>query len=159
FGAVNVFSYTSEYFLNLFIQFGAISDDEDTAVIHVFQYPFGQPYHRGAFATTLCMPENTTFSSFDKLLCGSYTHVLVRPTNLLDASVKYDILVHKLQEAFPVAELYQVLVQRQVNGFGQGINLRISEMMIDWIFFLFPLEIILGRGFYGAVAQAFGIIA
>ena len=53
FRPINILINTLEYLFNLLIKLISVCNDKDSGIADIFPYPFGNPYHCKAFATTL----------------------------------------------------------------------------------------------------------
>src|SRR5947208_2656854 len=83
FRAVDVFVDALEHLLDLLVQLGAVGDDQDTSVAHVFPNPPGEPDHGQALAAALSMPDNATLTLAHPFLRRAYTKVLIGAAELL----------------------------------------------------------------------------
>ena len=89
------------------------------------------------------MPDDPALAFGDVMLGSLDTEILVVTTSLFDSGIKHNEIVNQLQKALLTADSAQVKIEFMLIGIGN---------------FFFPLQIILFRGFNGAVTQALGII-
>ena len=114
-GAVDVFTDTLEYFLDLFIQFYAVGDDKYARIGHVFADPLCEPDHRQAFSAALCMPDDAAFTLTGALLRGFDAKVLVVAGKFFGAGIKHNEIVDDLKQTFFPTELAQLEIERQLS--------------------------------------------
>ena len=151
-GAQDLLLHPTEYLLNLLIEFSAVGDDQHPAVGHIFADPLGQPDHGQALAAALGVPDDAAIPAADICLGGTDAEILVMAAGFLGARIKHDKVVDQLQKARLTAQLRQMLVQQ--------IGTRQIDMVgMDWIGWLFPLQIVFLVSFNGAVAHALSIVA
>src|SRR5690554_763973 len=118
FGSVDILIHTPVNFLNLFVQFGAVGNDEHPGIVDVFAYPFGKPYHGQAFTATLGVPDNTAFSSLCMILRSFYTEILVGAAELFHAPVEHNKIMQQLHETLFVEQLDYVFVEPIIEAVG-----------------------------------------
>ncbi|MNC67648.1 hypothetical protein D3C75_1181610 [compost metagenome] len=83
-----------KYLLYLLIEFGTVSDDQDTAVSDILSDPLGQPHHGQAFTATLGMPDDPALMTFNKTLGRRDPEILVMATGLLHPTIEHDKVVN-----------------------------------------------------------------
>ena len=151
-GTQDLLFHPTEYLLDLLIEFGTVGDDKHTAVGHIFADPLGQPDHGQALAAALGVPDDAAIPAADISLGGTDAEILVMAAGFLGARIKHDKVVDQLQKARLTAQLCQMLVQQ--------IGTRQIDMVgMDWIGWLFPLQIVFLVGFDSAVAHPLGVVA
>ena len=91
--ARDVFVGTTENPLNLFVEFGAVSDDEHACTRVGFEDRFCEPDHRETFPTALGVPDDAAFPAVYAFLRCFHTEELVVSADFLDVSVEDDEVV------------------------------------------------------------------
>ena len=84
-GSVDVFADAVEDLLDLFVEFGAIGNDQDSPIQHILANPLREPDHRQALAAALGMPDDATLAAFHLGLRRLDAEILVVAAGLLDA--------------------------------------------------------------------------
>ena len=83
--------------LDLFVQFVAIGDDENSGLGIMFQQPLGEQHHEDAFAAALRVPDDAALPLANPLLCRLHARELMRTRHLLDAAVEDDEVVDQVE--------------------------------------------------------------
>ncbi len=143
-GAVDGFACVGEYVGDLFVEFGAIGDDDNAGIGDVFEYPLGKEHHCYAFAAALGVPDNTALTIANIALGGLDAKVLMDSGQFFDACVEEDEVVDDVEEAGFGANFEQVFIE-----FVAAVVLLV----------LFPGEEVFFGGADRAVAQSFGVVA
>ena len=111
-GAVNLLNDTGEDILNLFIEFGAIGDQQHPRIGLMLTNPSSKPHHRQALARALGVPDDAALAPGDPSLRGLHAKELVVTWTLLHPRIEDDEVVDQFQEAFLGTHLQQCLVKR-----------------------------------------------
>src|ERR1035438_10276530 len=77
-GPVDRFSHVCEDPLDLFVEFVAVSKDQDSCIGFVFKNPLRQQHHHDALATALCVPDYSALIGSLEMALASWT----RPARL-----------------------------------------------------------------------------
>ena len=145
-GAADALADALEDLLDLFVQLGAVGDDQHAAVRHALADPLGQPDHRQALAAALRVPDDAALAPPDARLRRPHPEVLIVAASLADAGVEDGEVVRRLQQALARAELAELAQQRVVAGRRVGVG-------------LLPPQPVLLRRPDRAVAQPLGVVA
>src|SRR5580700_733444 len=100
---VNGLARVLENSLYLFVEFVAVSDDQDACIGLVFKNPLCKQHHHDAFATALCVPDYAALIRLGMILRGFYAKVLMRSWQLFHPSVEEDEVVHQFNKPLFVA--------------------------------------------------------
>ena len=98
FRAHDLFSDAQEDPFDLFVQLGAVGDDQDAGIGHMLVDPFGEPDHRQALAAALRVPDDAALATAHALLGRDDAEVLMRTTHFLDAMIEDDKVVDDLKQ-------------------------------------------------------------
>ena len=75
-GAVDGLIDALEHLFDLFVQFGAVGDDQHPRALAVLAYPFGQPDHDQRLAAALGVPDDAALAAADEILRGLDAKIL-----------------------------------------------------------------------------------
>ena len=106
-GAANGLADTLEDPLDLFVQLGAVGDDQHPAAGHVLADPLREPDHGQALAAALGVPDDPVLAAPDARLRRPHPEVLVVAAGLLHARIEDHEVVHDLEQTLLGAELAQ----------------------------------------------------
>src|SRR3989339_1936484 len=91
------------------------------------------------------MPNNTSFSAFNKILCGFYPKILIWPAQFLNAAVIHNKIMQQFNKPFFVEQLHDIFIQRKIvfggsasGGFGE--LQQVSIVLFYFFFFLLPFS-------------------
>ncbi|MPM78394.1 hypothetical protein SDC9_125405 [bioreactor metagenome] len=91
----HIFFHIKEQALNLVVQFFTVGNDYNTAVRHILDNPFCQPYHYERFAGALRIPNDTAVLVVNPLPCGDIGKILIVTCDLFDTRVEDNKVVNK----------------------------------------------------------------
>ncbi len=97
-GAINIFIHAHKHAFDLFIQFGAVSHNQHAGVWHIFTDPLRQPDHRQAFTRSLCVPDNTAFTTGNMLFSRLDAEELIMAAEFFHPDIKGNVIMDDIQQ-------------------------------------------------------------
>ena len=86
-----------EHLLDLFVQLGAVGDQQYAGVLDMLANPFRQPNHGQRLAAALRVPDDAALTPRDVGLGGTHAKILIMPAGLLDTRIEHNEIVDDLE--------------------------------------------------------------